>query len=109
MDAKTLLLEEIEREYTYLRSKEVGTEEYNASMSRLNTLVEKLADLEHFEDEKKDRFVKTVIEVIRFVVGNVIIPVSMSLLILKFEETGSITTALRSWITGTASNPKKLF
>ena len=108
MDAKTLLLEEIEREYDYLKKQEVGTEKYNASMSRLNTLLEKLGDLEEFEDEKKDRAIKNLIEGVKFVVGNVIVPVSLSLLILKSEETGTLTTALRGLVTGTAT-PKRMF
>ena len=103
MDAKTLLLEEIEREYKHLKEQTVGSEEYNKSMDRLNTLVDKYTSLTQVEDEKADRFKKNIIEIVKFAIGSVIIPVSMSLIILKFEETGSITTALRTWLTGTAS------
>ena len=76
-------------------------------MSRLNTLVEKLAEIEHFEDDKKDRLVKNIFDGVKFALGSIIIPVCMSLLILKYEETGSLTSAVKSWATGTAT--RKMF
>ena len=51
MELKTLLQEQIEREYEYLSDQEVGSEEYNNSMKRLNTLEDKLADLKKAETE----------------------------------------------------------
>lgn len=98
--AKKLLTERIERERNYLNKQEVGTKEYNESMERLNILESKLAELE-------DKFAKNTIEMIKFGIGGVVIPVGMSLLVLKWEETGSVTTALKSWITNNV--PKKMF
>jgi len=107
MDAKTLLVECIERERNYLLKQEVGSEKYNESLKRLNDLEGRLAELEKFEDERKDRKVKNILEGAKFVIGNVVVPVGMSMLVLKWEETGSLTTALRGWITGNI--PKKPF
>ena len=100
MNAKQLLIERIERERFYLNEQEVGTKEYNDSTERLNILESKLAELE-------DKFAKNTIDIIKFGIGGVIIPVGMSLLVLKWEETGSITTSLKSWITNNV--PKKMF
>jgi hypothetical protein len=100
MKAKTLTNECIEREREYLMTKDVGSEEYNASLERLVRLQDKLTDQE-------DRLVKNVLDASKFVVGSVVVPVAMTLLVLKFEETGSITTAMRSWITNNV--PKKSF
>jgi hypothetical protein len=106
MDAKTLVNEAIEREYEYLKNHDVGTDEYNDSLKRLTGLEEKLADLEKNENEKKDQWIKNAVDVGKFVLG-LAVSVGMSCVILKWEETGSITTALRPWITGTAT--KKMF
>lgn len=106
MNAKTLLLEEIEREYRYLKGKDVGSEEYDKSMNRLNTLVDKLTDLEKFDEEQRERVKSRYIEIGK-AVANGLISIFMALLILKFEQTGSITTALRSMVTNTAT--KKMF
>ena len=51
MELQTLLSEQIEREYEYLEDQEVGSEEYNASMKRLNILEDKFIELEKFESE----------------------------------------------------------
>ena len=99
MDAKTSLIERIERERAYLDKQEVGSKEYDASMERMNVLEEKLSKIEQSEDERKHRSKKEVSEWVKFGLSSVVVPVSMSLLILKWEETGSVTTALRSWIT----------
>jgi hypothetical protein len=103
MIAKTLLLKEINREFEYLNEKDVGTEEYNKSLDRFNTLVDKLAEIEKAEDEQEDRRKNKVIDIVKFVGGGVI-SISMAVYILKFEQTGSITTALRSLVTKTATN-----
>lgn len=97
--AKAMVLELIEREREYLEKQQVGTQEYNDSLKRIGDLEEKLADLE-------DKTFKNIVEVIKFVLGGVVVPVGMSLLVLKWEETGSVTTALRTWITGIV--PKKM-
>ena len=93
MKAKALLVECIEREKAYLKAYEVGSEEYNASLKRLNELQDRLA-------EQEDRFAKNCLDAVKFSIGSVVVPVAMTLVVLKFEETGSITTAMRSWITG---------
>ena len=100
MNSKNLVNECIERERAYLSNQEVGSKEYNESLTRLNTLQDKLIDQE-------DRFVKNILDAGKFVIGSVVVPVAMTLVVLKFEETGSITTAMRSWITGNI--PKKNF
>ena len=97
--AKAMVLELIEREREYLEKQQVGTQEYNDSLKRIGELEEKLADLE-------DKKFKNILDVIKFVFGTVVVPVGMSLLVLKWEETGSVTTALRTWITGIV--PKKM-
>ena len=108
MDAKTLVLKQIEREQGYLENQEVGTDEYGASLSRLINLEEKLADLEHFEfeaarkdeqtkNEKKDRFVNNVIEGCKFVIGGVVIPVVGLVWITATEKDTTFTGALRDY------------
>lgn len=106
MIAKTLLLKEINREFEYLNSKEVGSEEYNKSLERFNGLVDRLAEIEKSEDEQQDRRKTKIIDIVKFAVGGVI-SITMAVYILKFEQTGSITTALRSLVTNTAT--KKMF
>lgn len=97
--AKAMVLELIQREREYLEKQEVGTQEYNDSLKRIGDLEDKLADLE-------DKEYKNIVEVLKFVFGTVVVPVGMSLLVLKFEETGSVTTALRNWITGIVPRAK---
>lgn len=106
MHSKTLLLKEIDREFNYLNKQEVGSEEYNKSLDRFNTLVDKLAEIEKTEDEQEDRRKNKIIDIVKFVVSG-IISITMAVYILKFEQTGSITTALRSLVTNTAT--KKMF
>ena len=108
MVTKTLLMEQIEREGKYLAEQEVGTDEYKASMTRLITLEEKLADLEKFEsesvrkdaqmkDEKRDRFVKNFIDGAKFVIGGVVIPVVGLVCITAAEKEITFTGALREY------------
>lgn len=106
MIAKTLLLKEINREFEYLNGKEVGSEEYNKSLERFNGLVDRLAEIEKSEDEQQDRRKTKIIDIVKFAVSGVI-SITMAVYILKFEQTGSITTALRSLVTNTAT--KKMF
>ena len=86
MTSRELVEERIQRERTYLAQHEVGSEEYNASMKRLDVLNDKLTELEKNEADvvakeqqlkvdKKDRFVKTVVDIGKFVVGGVLLPV----------------------------------
>lgn len=98
MKSKALLLKRIEREQAYLEKQEVGTKEYDASMERMNVLEEKLAKLEQAEIDRKNQVKKDTSDWVKFGISTAV-PVAMSLLILKWEETGSVTTALRAWIT----------
>jgi hypothetical protein len=72
MDLKTLLKDEIEREYAYLCEQEVGSEDYVHSLQRLGGLEDKFVNLTQFEtedankkaqleDEKRDRRNKNII------------------------------------------------
>ena len=67
MMAKLTLVRLIKDESEYLASQKVGSEEYNASYDRLTNLAEKLAVAEKLEDEKKDRFVRFILEVVKVV------------------------------------------
>ena len=116
MKAIDNLRKRIEKETKYLESLELGSEEYDRSQHRLDRMTELLGKLEQEErdgdrkDEQltrdsKSKKTELIMDVVKFAVGGVIIPVGMSVLVLKWEETGSITTALRSWITNNV--PKK--
>jgi hypothetical protein len=97
MDLKTLLREQIERESAYLSKQEVGTEEYCKSQERLNNLEEKMADYVKFEDNRKDRTVKNVIEGAK-TVGGIVLPVIGLVAITAFEKNDSFTTSLRGFV-----------
>lgn len=97
MDAKTLVLKQIERESEYLAEHEVGSDEYNKSLTRLITLEEKLAELEKFKDEKNDRFVKNLIDGAKFVIGGVVIPVVGLVCITATEKETTFTGALKEY------------
>ena len=108
MKLRTLLNEQIERERTYLGDCEVGTEEYNESMKRLNTLDDKLADLEKTEaeavrkdkqmrEDKKDRLVKNVIEGVKVFFG-VVTPFIGLVAITAFEKDSTFTSALKGYV-----------
>lgn len=116
MELKTLLLEQIKRENEYLRKQQVGTEDYVNSMYRINELESKLAEVEQFEsdaarkdkqwkEEMTDRTIKNIIEGVKTASGFVM-PMIGLFVILKWEETGSITTALRGYVNNFI--PKKL-
>lgn len=107
MDAKNLVFEQIERERSYLEKQEVGTDEYGASLNRLISLEEKLAELEHFEsesvrkdeqmnDEKKDKKVKNIIEGCKVVAG-VVLPLVGLVCITATEKDTTFTGALRDY------------
>lgn len=101
MEVKTLMLEQIEREREYLSKQEVGTDEYVASLNRLTTQEEKLMELEKFEsnmaEEKKDRFIKNGIEIIKFGIGGVVIPVVGLICITATEKDTTFTGALKEY------------
>lgn len=108
METKKLLMDQIKRENEYLAEQEVGTETYNDSLKRLNTLEDKLIELEKFEaesarkdkqmkDEKKDRKIGIVIDVSKFVVGTVAIPIIGLVCITATEKDTTFTGALREY------------
>lgn len=143
MDLKTLLLEDIEREHEHLLNLNVGDEEYNASMKRLNILEDKLFDLEKLEaetavknrqtnleqekfefestmkrklsdleqekfkfeteakdkqskDEKKDRFIRNVLEGVK-VGSGIVIPIIGLVWITAAEKEITFTGALKGY------------
>lgn len=108
MYSKTMLYGMIDRERDYLETHEVGTEEYNASLQRLKGLNEQLKEIEQFEvdfeakekesnDTKKDRFIKNAIEVGKFVVGGVVIPLVGLVCITATEKESTFTGALKEY------------
>ena len=108
MNAKTLITEQIEREREFLVAQTVGTEEYNDSLKRIVMLEEKLAETEQTEsesemkvkqmaEEKKDRFIKNCIDVGKFVIGGVVIPVVGLVCITATEKDVTFTGALREY------------
>ncbi len=108
MYSKTMLYGMIDRERDYLDTHEVGTEEYNASLQRLKSLNEQLKEIEEFEADfeakekesnevKKDRLVKNVIEVGKFVVGGVIVPLIGLVCITATEKDCTFTGALKEY------------
>ena len=105
MNAETLLRERIEREYKYQKQHDVGSEEYNASMIRLNTLEDKLAELEKSKSEKRDRFVKNCIEGVK-VASGVALPIFGFVVVTAFEKEDTITSALKGVVN--CFLPKKL-
>jgi hypothetical protein len=116
MDLKSLLREQIERESSYLKDQEVGTDEYNSSMDRLSTLEDKLADLEQSEsdaarkdkqmaEDRKDRLIKNSIEGAK-TVGSFVLPIIGLVAITAFEKGDTFTTSLRGFVN--CFIPKKL-
>ena len=97
MDLKTLLREQIERESEHLSKLEVGTEEYCKSQDRLNILEDKMTDLVKFDDTKKDRTIKNVIEGVK-TAGGIVLPVIGLVAITAFEKNDSFTTSLRGFV-----------
>ena len=108
MNTKTLLTEQIERERTYLAEQEVGTEEYIASLDRLCKLEDKLADREKFESESEREYQKMAedkqhritcmgIDIAKFVVGGVVIPIVGLVCITATEKECTFTGALKEY------------
>lgn len=94
MEQKTLLRERYEREYEYLSKQEVGSDEYNASMSRLNILEDKLNDQERFKKERKDRLFSNINEGVKTASG-IVLPLVGLVAITAFEKNDTFTTSLR--------------
>ena len=105
MDLKTLLREQIEREVQHIAELEVGTQEYNESMSRLNVLEDKLAELEKCDMDRKDRKVKNIIEGVK-TGGSIVLPIIGLVAITAFEKSETFTTSLRGIVN--CFIPKKL-
>ena len=108
MYSKTVLYGMIDRERDYLETQEVGTEEYNSSLQRLKGLNEQLKEIEQFETEfeakeketkevKKDRFTKNAIEIGKFVLGGVVVPVVGLVCITATEKDCTFTGALKEY------------
>ena len=108
MAEKSLLDELIEREKEYLDKHEVGTKEYNDSLKRLTELenqrAERANELENRnaekaknDEEKKARMQQNIIEVGKFIVGGVIIPVVGLVCITATEKDTTFTGALRDY------------
>lgn len=97
MDLKTVLREQIERESAHLSKLEVGTEDYCKSLDRLNILEDKMTELTKFEDGKKDRTVKNIIEGVK-VAGGIVLPVIGLVAITAFEKEETFTTSLRGFV-----------
>lgn len=108
MTSRELVEERIQRERTYLAQHEVGSEEYNASMKRLDVLNDKLTELEKNEADvvareqqlkvdKKDRFIKIGVDVGKFVIGGVLLPVVGLIAITATEKDATFTGTLRDY------------
>jgi hypothetical protein len=102
MNTKTLLDQEIETRFDELSKMEAGTKEYAAAAETLAKLVDRRIDIEKLEsseahtekqmkEDRKDRIFKNLIGV-----GGIVLPIMVTiwgtLVSLKFEEEGTITT-----------------
>lgn len=116
MIAKDLLLKRIEKEEAYLEEQTPGSDEYKHSQDRLNKMLEMLGTLEQSEQdtvrkdeqmkcEKKTKRNELIMDCVKVGLCGVVVPVAMTLLTFKFEESNSLSTALRGWVTNNV--PKK--
>ena len=128
MGIKTQLLDDIKDQLEHLSKLQVGTEEYKVTVNGVATLMDKYNDIEkaeferkeqinkreseydlkskEFENENKNRRAEQAIEWTKIGTG-VAVPLIGLFVILKWEETGTITTALRGYVNNFI--PKKLF
>lgn len=86
-----MLKEMISREYDYLKEHEVGSDEYNASMRRLNELESKLAEIQKSKSVTTLEYTKVLTGLAVSCGGFV-----LSMVVLKFEETNTLRSALKS-------------
>ena len=101
---ETLLNTEIDLKLAKLRDMDPATKEYAAVVDNLSKLMDRRIELEKIAEsaaqnelkmkqEKKDRVVSNVIDV-----GKIVLPLAVTVwgacVSLKFEETGTITTAV---------------
>lgn len=104
MDIQSLLNEEIRNEFQDLKSMELGSEEYKATVDGLTKLVDRSIEIEKIDvesqekqiqmkEEKIDRWVKNGIAV-----GGIILPIVITIWGTKksfeFEKEGTITTIM---------------
>ena len=103
-DNKTLLNEEIQREFKELKKMELGTESYKTTVDGLSKLYDRSIELEKHEndradkqvqsdEDKKDRLIKNCITVAGIVLPSVI-TVWGTIKSIKFEQEGTITTIM---------------
>lgn len=110
-DTKTLLNTEIQEEFESLKDLELGSKEYETTVNGLTKLVDKQIELEklkietakHAEDnefrekqhknEKKDQLVKNVLTGVGIGLP-ILVTIWGTIVSLKFEETGSVTTMM---------------
>lgn len=99
MNVQELLGEQIAKERELLMTLETGTDEYAASLDRILKLEDRLASIEKNRADMKLEYAK---------IGSAIATSAIGLgVILKFEETGTIRTALRGYVQNFI--PKKWF
>lgn len=108
MDLKTVLREEMEREYDFLCEQEVGSEDYIQSLKRLGDIQDKLSAIEQFEsesatkvmqleDEKKDRRHKNIIDIAKTILCGVIVPGVGLVCITATEKNTTFCGALKDY------------
>ena len=84
------LREQVEREYEYLKTQKVGSEEYNKSLDRLMVLEEKLTG-------RNDTMLKNIFEGVKTASG-IVLPLVGLVAIMGFEKSESFTTSLRGFV-----------
>lgn len=104
MEIKKLLEEEVRNKFKELETMNVGSEEYEAAVTSLSKLTDRLIEVEKLEsenevalktmeDEKNDRRVRNGIAI-----GGIVIPAALTvwgtIKSLKFEEEGTVTTVM---------------
>lgn len=115
MSIYNLLRDEIHREVESLQKKDIGSEGYKEGVDGVTKLVDKVIEMEKMDldaklktesreaetdlkeqqlkDEKRDRLVKNIISLVG-IGATVGVTVWGTVVSLKFEETGSITTVI---------------
>jgi len=102
MNVEQMLCDEIRNEFENLKSMELGTEQYKATVDGLSKLMDKAielekTDVEHqdrlkaMKDEKLNRWIKYGIDIASFAIPCVI-TVWGTIVSLRFEQEGTVTT-----------------
>lgn len=104
MKVKELLNDKIQDELAYLGGIDASSEEYNTAVDGVTRLLDRAIEIEKIDvekdyksktmdDERKDRIVKNAISV-----AGIVIPVAVTIwgtiVSIKFEEEGTITTIM---------------